>query len=59
MDPGPGRGFIRGMDMNANIDYCGVMKLLCVLEEHGFTKAELKKVAARVAAQIGADIILC
>ena len=45
--------------MNANIDYCGVMKLLCVLEEHGFTKAELKKVAARVAAQTGADIILC
>lgn len=45
--------------MTANIDYCGVMNLLHLLEEHGFSKAETKKIAARVASQIGADIIIC
>lgn len=41
-----------------NIDYCGIRNLLHVLEQHGFSKAELKKISARIAAQMGADIIL-
>lgn len=41
-----------------NIDYCGVRNLLRILEQHGFGKAELKKISARIAAQMGADIIL-
>ena len=41
-----------------NIDYCGIQNLLRILEQHGFGKAELKKISARIAAQMGADIIL-
>lgn len=41
-----------------NIDYCGILNLLRTLEQHGFSKAELKKISARIAAQMGADIIL-
>lgn len=41
-----------------NIDYCGIWNLLRTLEQHGFSKAELKKISARIAAQMGADIIL-
>lgn len=41
-----------------NIDYCGIQNLLRILEQHGFSKAELKKISARIAAQMGADIIL-
>lgn len=41
-----------------NIDYCGILNLLRTLEQHGFSKAELKKLSARIAAQMGADIIL-
>ena len=44
---------------NANIDYCGIRKLLRLLEDQGFSKAELKKIAARIAAETGADIIFC
>ena len=39
-----------------NIDYCGIQNLLRILEQHGFSKAEL--ISARIAAQMGADIIL-
>ena len=41
-----------------NIDYCGILNLLRTLEQHGFSKTELKKISARSAAQMGADIIL-
>jgi len=41
-----------------NIDYCGILNLLRTLEQYGFSKAELKKLSARIAAQMGADIIL-
>ncbi len=41
-----------------NIDYCGIWNLLRALEQHGFSKAELKKLAVRIAARTGADIIL-
>jgi len=44
---------------NANIDYCGIRNLLRLLLGHGFTEAELKKIAARIAKTTGADIILC
>jgi len=43
---------------NANIDLCGVKQLLSLLENNGFSQAELKKIAVRIAAQTGADIIL-
>lgn len=41
-----------------NIDYCGILNLLRILKQHGFSKAELKKISARIAVQMGADIIL-
>ena len=44
---------------NANIDYCGIRNLLRLLSGQGFTEKELKKIAARIASSIGADIILC
>lgn len=44
---------------NANIDYCGIRNLLHLLEDQGFSKTELKKIAVRIAADIGADIIFC
>lgn len=43
---------------NANIDFCGIRNLLFQLEQHGFSKSELRKITARITAQIGADIIL-
>ena len=46
------------MERNPNVDFCGIKNLLR-LEEHGFSEAELKKIEARIAAQIGASIILC
>ena len=42
---------------NANIDYCGIRNLLRLLEGHGFTDAELRRIAARIAQSMGADII--
>lgn len=47
------------MERNPNVDFCGIKNLLRLLEEHGFSEAELKKIEARIAAQIGASIILC
>ena len=47
------------MKSNSNINYCGVMQLLRRLVEQGIcTEAESKAVAARIAAETGADIIL-
>jgi len=43
--------------INPNIDFCGIRNLLRQLESRGFSKTELKKIAARIAANIGADII--
>jgi len=43
---------------NRNIDFCGINNLLLTLERHGFNKNDLRKIAARIAAQTGADIIL-
>lgn len=44
---------------NVNIDYCGIRNLLRLLAGQGFTEAELKKIAARVAQMTGSDIIFC
>ena len=44
---------------NANIDYCGIRNLLCLLAGQGFTEAELKKITARIAQATGATIIFC
>lgn len=44
---------------NANVDYCGIRSLLRLLIGQGFTEAELKKIAARIAQETGADIIFC
>lgn len=44
---------------NANIDCCGIRNLIRLLSRRGFTEAELKKIAARIAQATGADIILC
>lgn len=44
---------------NANIDYCGIWNLLRLLARQGFTDAELKKIAARIAQETGATIIFC
>ena len=43
---------------NRNIDLCGIRNLLSQLEQHGFSKTELKKIMARITPQTGADIIL-
>lgn len=42
---------------NVNIDFCGIRNLLKLLEAHGFDRAELRKISARIAAETGADII--
>jgi len=44
---------------NANVDYCGVVNLLRDLVKRGIrTKAEAKRIAARIAVLYGADIII-
>lgn len=44
---------------NANVDYCGVVNLLRDLVKRKIcTKAEAKKIAAWIAVQYGADIII-
>ena len=45
------------MEPNANVDLCGVRNLLRILSQHGFSEAELKKIEARVAVQLGATIV--
>ena len=43
---------------NINIDYCGIRNLLLALLDNGFTEAEIKKIAARISVNCGADIIV-
>ena len=43
---------------NINIDYCGIRNLLLALLDNGFTEDEIKKIAARISANCGADIIV-
>ena len=45
--------------MNANVNFCGVIVLLRKLVASGHcTKKEANRIAARIAKQAGADIIL-
>lgn len=45
--------------MNANVNYCGIVLLLRQLVQSGCcTKKEANRIAARIAIQTGADIIL-
>ena len=45
--------------MNPNINYYGIVILLRKLRECGiFTEKELRKIAARIAADSGADIMI-
>ena len=47
------------MVRNANIDYCGMINLLRDLWKRGIcSKAEAQKIAAQLAVQYGADIII-
>ena len=45
-------------ERNANVDLCGIRNLLSVLGQNGFSNRELRNILDRIAAQIGADIIL-
>ncbi len=43
---------------SANLDYCGIVKLIrALVDANACTEAEARKVARRIAAQIGADIL--
>ncbi len=45
--------------MNANADQCGIVQMLRYLIQKGnITQAEGKKIAERIAAETGANIIL-
>ena len=44
---------------NANVDYCGIITLLrTMLKQKLCTEPEAKRIAARLAVQYGADIII-
>ena len=43
---------------DVNVDYCGIVNLLRVLKEHGFSEEELKRIKARIAVKLGTSIIL-
>ena len=46
-------------EYNANIDYCGIVTLLrALLKQKICTETEAKRLAARLAVQYGADIII-
>ena len=45
--------------MNTRIDYCGVITLLRTLLSSGaFSRQEIERIARRVAAESGADLII-
>lgn len=45
--------------MNPDINFFGIITLLRVLRERGiFTEAELRKVAARIAADTGVEVVI-
>lgn len=46
-------------ERNANIDFCGIVNLLqCLIADGYCTEKEAKRIQSRIAAKIGADIIL-
>ena len=44
--------------MNPNIDFLGICQLLKALRTVGFSEAEIKKIARRIAVEIGANFTL-
>ena len=46
------------MDARGIIDYYGMLRRLKALEGHGFTEKELKRVAARLEAELESDLCL-
>ena len=46
-------------ERNVNVDLCGIRKLLRLLVGHGFTETDVKKLTAKIAQEMGADIIFC
>jgi hypothetical protein len=49
----------RGTDMDQNVNYYSIILLLRqLLESGGFSEKELRRVAARIAADSGADIMI-
>ena len=48
-----------GIKMDANVNYLGLLNLLHALQDSGLiSKAEAKRVAARLKVDIGADIVI-
>lgn len=47
------------MDARGIIDYYGMLRLLKALEGRCFTEKELKRVAARLEAELESDLRLC
>ena len=44
--------------MNPNIDFLGICQLLKALRAVGFSENEIKKIARRIAAELGANFTL-
>lgn len=44
--------------MNPNIDFLGICQLLKALRAIGFTEGEVRKIARRIAAELGANLTL-
>ena len=46
------------MDARGIINYYGMLRLLKALEDHGFTEKELRRIAARLEAEVESDLCL-
>ena len=46
------------MDARGIINYYGMLRLLKALEDHGFTEKELRRIAARLEAELESDLRL-
>ena len=47
------------MDARGIIDYYGMLRLLKALEGHSFTEKELRRIAARLEAELESDLRPC
>lgn len=47
------------MDARGIINYYGMLRLLKALEDYGFTEKELRRIAARLEAELESDLRLC
>ena len=44
--------------MNPNIDYLGICQLLKALRTIGFSESEIRKIARRIAVELGANLTI-